>query len=86
MRLENMILGQLRMGEHQAKCRALNTDTAILRGSNKVLALFKSPIFLIILYTIILNVLVYVLWRSNHSILSFEIIKINPIGHWWVTR
>ena len=79
-----MILGHLKMGEHQAKCRALNTDTAILRGSNKALALFKSPIFL--LYTIILNVLVYLLWRSNHSILSFEIIKINPIGHWWVTR
>ena len=45
------VLGEhdLKMGEHQAKCKALNTDTAILRGSNKALALFKSFVFLVIL-------------------------------------
>ena len=29
-RLENMILGQLKIGEHQAKCRALITDALLL--------------------------------------------------------
>ena len=30
MRLENIILGQLKIGEHQAKCRALVMDALLL--------------------------------------------------------